>query len=43
LVDEGKLKIKVHKEYPFTKEGAIQAQKDLTGGATTGKLLIKVE
>jgi len=43
LLDEGKLKIKVHKEYPFTKEGTIQAQKDLTGGATTGKLLIKVE
>ncbi|KAJ7724252.1 NAD-P-binding protein [Mycena metata] len=43
LVADGTLNIKVHKEYPFTAEGAIQAQKDLTGGHTTGKLLIKVE
>ncbi|KAJ7040261.1 NAD-P-binding protein [Mycena alexandri] len=43
LVADGTLKIKVHKEYPFTAEGAIQAQKDLTGGHTTGKLLMKVE
>ncbi|KAJ7109847.1 hypothetical protein C8R44DRAFT_800726 [Mycena epipterygia] len=43
LVEAGTLKIKVHKEYPFTAEGAIQAQKDLTGGKSTGKLLIKVE
>jgi len=43
LVEAGSLKIKVHKEYPFTTEGAVQAQKDLTGGKTTGKLLIKVE
>ncbi|KAJ7024414.1 hypothetical protein C8F04DRAFT_1131863 [Mycena alexandri] len=43
LVADGSLKIKVHKEYPFTREGAIQAQQDLTGGKSTGKLLIKVE
>ncbi|KAJ7150401.1 NAD(P)-binding protein [Mycena filopes] len=43
LVADGSLKIKVHKEYPFTAEGAIQAQKDLTSGQTTGKLIIKVE
>ncbi|KAJ7150388.1 NAD-P-binding protein [Mycena filopes] len=43
LVADGTLKIKVHKEYPFTREGAIEAQQDLTGGKTTGKLLIKVE
>jgi len=43
LVADGSLKIKIHKEYPFTAEGAIQAQKDLTGGKSTGKLLIKVE
>ncbi|KAJ7459050.1 NAD-P-binding protein [Mycena galericulata] len=43
LIEAGKLNIKIHKEYPFTREGAIQAQKDLTGGRTTGKLLIKVE
>ncbi|KAJ7155925.1 NAD(P)-binding protein [Mycena crocata] len=43
LVAAGTLKIKLHKEYPFTAEGAKQAQKDLTGGKSTGKLLIKVE
>ncbi|KAJ7651579.1 hypothetical protein DFH06DRAFT_1207442 [Mycena polygramma] len=43
LIADGTLKIKVHAEYPFTREGAIQAQKDLTGGKTTGKLLIKVD
>ncbi|KAJ6463743.1 hypothetical protein DFH09DRAFT_1226877 [Mycena vulgaris] len=43
LVAAGTLKIKIHKEYPFTRDGAIQAQQDLTGGKTTGKLLIKVE
>jgi len=43
LVADGTLKIQIHTEYPFTAEGAIQAQKDLTGGKTTGKLLIKVE
>ncbi|KAJ7922781.1 hypothetical protein B0H13DRAFT_1981728 [Mycena leptocephala] len=43
LVGDGSLKIKIHKEYPFSAEGAIQAQKDLTGGKSTGKLLIKVE
>ncbi|KAF7347537.1 USP domain-containing protein [Mycena venus] len=42
LVANDSLKIKIHKEYPFTAEGAIQAQKDLTGGHTTGKLIIKV-
>ena len=29
-------------EYPFTAEGVQSAQRDLTGGKTTGKLLIKV-
>ncbi|KAJ7269382.1 NAD-P-binding protein [Mycena haematopus] len=42
LIANDSLKIKVHKEYPFTAEGAIQAQKDLTGGHTTGKLIIQV-
>ena len=32
----------VHKEYPFTAEGVVDAQKDLTGGKTTGKLVIKI-
>ncbi|KAJ6520184.1 hypothetical protein C8R45DRAFT_954206 [Mycena sanguinolenta] len=43
LVADGSLKIKIHHEYPFTAEGAQQAQKDLTGGKSTGKLLIKVD
>ncbi|KAF7337554.1 USP domain-containing protein [Mycena sanguinolenta] len=43
LVADGSLKIKIHQEYPFTAEGAKQAQKDLTGGKSTGKLLIKVD
>jgi len=43
MIASGKLNIRVHKEYPFTAEGAKEAQKDLTGGKTTGKLLIKVD
>ncbi|OBZ78424.1 putative quinone oxidoreductase [Grifola frondosa] len=42
LISKGTLKILIHKEYPFTAEGVQQAQKDLTGGKTTGKLLIKI-
>nr|GAT59850.1 predicted protein [Mycena chlorophos] len=36
LLENG-LKIKIHGEYPFTAEGSKDAQKDLTGGKTTGK------
>ncbi|KAJ3829215.1 hypothetical protein F5880DRAFT_1502544 [Lentinula raphanica] len=43
LISKGVLKINIFKEYPFTQEGAQQAQKDLTGGKTIGKLLIKVD
>ncbi|KAJ7922766.1 hypothetical protein B0H13DRAFT_2249412 [Mycena leptocephala] len=43
FIADGSLNIKVHKEYPFSAEGVVQAQKDLTGGHTTGKLIIKVE
>ncbi|PFH52349.1 hypothetical protein AMATHDRAFT_57416 [Amanita thiersii Skay4041] len=43
LISKGQLKIQVFKEYPFTAEGAKEAQRDLTGGKTTGKLVIKVE
>ncbi|KAH9835222.1 NAD-P-binding protein [Rhodofomes roseus] len=39
---EGKLKVQVHKEYSLTSEGVQQAQKDLTGGQTVGKLLVKI-
>ncbi|KAF8899277.1 hypothetical protein BD779DRAFT_1666974 [Infundibulicybe gibba] len=42
LISRGILKIHVFKEYPFTAEGVQQAQRDLTGGKTTGKLVIKV-
>ena len=44
LVASGELKIAVHKEYPFTTEGAREAQADLTtkGGSTVGKLLYKI-
>ena len=42
LVDKDELKIQIFKEYPFTTEGVQNAQHDLTGGKTSGKLLIKV-
>lgn len=42
LIKDGTVKINIHKEYPFTAEGVIDAQKDLTGGKTTGKLVIKI-
>ncbi|CAA7268044.1 unnamed protein product [Cyclocybe aegerita] len=42
LVEKGELNIKIFKEYPFTAEGVQEAQRDLTGGKTTGKLLIKI-
>jgi NADPH2:quinone reductase len=42
LISSGALKINIHAEYPFTAEGLRQAHVDLTGGKTTGKLLIKV-
>ncbi|KAI0336846.1 NAD-P-binding protein [Cubamyces sp. BRFM 1775] len=42
LIATGDLKIRIHGEYPFTAEGVQQAQKDLTGGKTVGKLIIKI-
>jgi len=42
LIQSGTLKINVHKVYPFTADGVVDAQKDLTGGKTTGKLAIKI-
>lgn len=41
-IESGQLKINVYKEYPFSAEGVRQAQTDLVGGHTTGKLLIKI-
>jgi NADPH:quinone reductase len=42
LIAKGLVKLNVFKEYPFTAEGVKQSQLDLTGGKTTGKLLIKI-
>jgi len=42
LIAKGSLKINTIKEYPFTAEGVQHAHSDLTGGKTTGKLVIKV-
>ena len=42
LIANGTVKIHVHAEYPFTAEGVQQAQKDLVGGKTIGKVIIKV-
>jgi NADPH2:quinone reductase len=42
LVAQKSLEFEIFKEYPFSAEGAIQAQKDLVGGRTFGKLLLKV-
>ncbi|CDO75013.1 hypothetical protein BN946_scf184965.g15 [Trametes cinnabarina] len=42
LIAKGDLKIRIHAEYPFTAEGVQQAQKDLTGGKTVGKLIVKI-
>ncbi|KAH8835076.1 hypothetical protein DL96DRAFT_1572745 [Flagelloscypha sp. PMI_526] len=41
LVSKGVVKVNIFKEYAFTAEDVIQAQKDLTSGKTVGKLLIK--
>ncbi|KAJ7070687.1 NAD-P-binding protein [Mycena amicta] len=43
VIGAGGLKVKIHGEYPFTAEGSKDAEKDLTMGVTTGKLLVKVE
>lgn len=42
LIESGALEATIHKEYPFTAEGVKEAQIDLSGGKTVGKLLIKV-
>ncbi|KLO09266.1 NAD-binding protein [Schizopora paradoxa] len=42
LIENGTVKINVHKVYPFTAEGAKQTQIDITGRGTTGKLVIQV-
>jgi len=42
LVENGTIKIIIHKEYPFTADGVKQSQRDITEKGTTGKLVIKV-
>ncbi|OJT09584.1 hypothetical protein TRAPUB_13961 [Trametes pubescens] len=44
-ISNGVLKINIHKQYPFTTEGAQMAHHDLTtkGGSTIGKLLYNIE
>ncbi|KAI5114621.1 hypothetical protein M0805_008742, partial [Coniferiporia weirii] len=42
LVESGAVKVNFHREYPFTAEGLQQAQRDITGHSTTGKLIVKV-
>ncbi|KIJ53606.1 hypothetical protein M422DRAFT_73896 [Sphaerobolus stellatus SS14] len=42
LLEKDEIKIKIHKEYPFTAEGVKEAHQDITGRSTVGKLLIKV-
>lgn len=43
-ISSGVLKINIHKQYPFTTEGAQTAHRDLTtkGGSTIGKLLYNI-
>ncbi|RDX42967.1 NAD-P-binding protein [Lentinus brumalis] len=43
-ISRGELKITIHKQYPFSTEGAREAQTDLTtkGGNTVGKLVYKI-
>jgi NADPH:quinone reductase len=42
LVANGVLSVHIHKEYPFTAQGARDAHIDLTSGVSSGKLIIKV-
>ena len=42
VVSKGIVKINIFHEYPFTAAGVQQAQTDLPGGKSTGKLIIKI-
>jgi NADPH2:quinone reductase len=42
MISDGTLKIAIFKEYEFTAEDLQQAHKDLAGGKTVGKLVVKV-
>ncbi|TEB38776.1 NAD(P)-binding protein [Coprinellus micaceus] len=43
LVESGELKVNIFKEYPFSAEGVQDAQRDLTTGKTTGKVIIAID
>jgi NADPH:quinone reductase len=42
LIAKGTVKINIYKEHPFTAQGVQDAQRDLTSGKTTGKVVIKI-
>jgi len=42
LVSQGKLNVKIHKEYPFTLEGVQSTHRDIVGRSTVGKLILKI-
>lgn len=42
LIAQGKLKINIFKEYPFTLEGIRQTHLDIVSHSTVGKLIVKV-
>lgn len=42
LIDQGKVKINVHEEYPFTTEDMRRAFADIKSRKTTGKLVVKI-
>ncbi len=43
LAAEGKLKVVIEKEYPFTETGIAEAYEHLDAGHTSGKLVVKVK
>jgi NADPH2:quinone reductase len=42
LVSDGTIKVEIFKEYPFTTEGIRDAHRELVGGKTIGKVVVKV-
>ena len=43
LISQRAFELTIHDEYKFSAEGVKQAQEDLTGGKTRGKLIVKVK
>jgi NADPH2:quinone reductase len=42
LIESGKIKAKIHKEYPLSADGVKQSQQDIVSRGTSGKLLIRI-